>query len=95
MCTKVTELWDKHLFKSGDKRKDDYEAGEQEERPKEDDQAIIDMIDRAQNQSTPVTVDPEHPPDIDDIQFSHVSRMVMPKKGKWIRINPVEETKGD
>ena len=95
VCPKVIELWDRHLFKSGHKRKEDDEASEQEERSKEDDQAIIDMIDRAQNQSTTVTVDPEHPPDIDDIQFSHVSRMVMPKKGKWIRINPVEETKGD
>jgi hypothetical protein len=48
------------------------------------------MINRAQNESTPMDLDPEHPPDIDDIQFAHVIRMVIPKKGKWIRVRPPE-----
>jgi hypothetical protein len=32
------------------------------------------MINRAQSESTPLDLDPENLPDIDDIQFAHVSR---------------------
>jgi hypothetical protein len=88
VCPKVTELWNKHLFKSRHEEEENEEEGEHEEAPPKDDQALIEMIDRAQNESTPVAVDPENPPDIDDIQFSNVSRMVIPKKGKWIRVVP-------
>ena len=60
-----------------------------------DDKALIDMINRAQYESTPLDLDPEHLPDIDDIEFAHVSRLVIPKKGKWIRINPTKATTAD
>lgn len=56
--------------------------------PPKDDKALIDMINRAQSESTPLHLDPENLPDIDDIQFAHVSRLVVPKKGKWIRYRP-------
>jgi len=94
ICPKVRELWDMHLARSRDEVEEAGDESELEEEvehkeaPPKDDKALIDMINRAQNESTPIDLDPEHPPDIDDIQFAHVSRMVIPKKGKWIRVVP-------
>ena len=61
---------------------------EPEQTPPKDDKALIDMINRAQSESVPLDLDPGNFPDIDDIQFAHVSRLVVPKKGKWIRVRP-------
>jgi hypothetical protein len=94
ICPKVKDLWDKHLTTP---RVDEEEAegdeevevdDEPEQAPPKDDKALIDMINRAQSESTPLDLDPENLPDIDDIQFAHVSRLVVPKKGKWIRVRP-------
>ena len=63
---------------------------EPEQAPPKDDEALIEMINRAQSESTPLDLDPENLPDIDDIQFAHVSRLVVPKKGKWIRVRSPE-----
>ena len=86
----VTQLWDKHLLPTWREKKD-----QQKERTPEDDKSVIEMIDRAQKESTLVAVDLDHPPDIDDFEFAHVSRLVIPKKGKWIRINPTDATTAD
>ena len=94
ICPKVKELWDKHLTRPRDDEEEaegDEEVevdGEPEQAPPKDDKALIDMINRAQSESTPLDLDPENLPDIDDIQFAHVSRLVVPKKGKWIRVRP-------
>ena len=96
ICPKVKELWDKHLARprddeenAGDEEEVEVE-GEHEKAPPKDDKALIDMINRAQTESTPLDLDPENLPNIDDIQFAHVTRLVVPKKGKWVRINPTE-----
>lgn len=94
ICPKVKELWDKHLTRPRDDEEEaegDEEVEvdcEPEQAPPKDDKALIDMINRAQSESTPLDLDPENLPDIDDIQFAHVSRLVVPKKGKWIRVRP-------
>lgn len=72
------QLWDKHLASSWHENEAEHEKA-----PSEDDKAVIDMINRAQKESTPVH--PAQPPDIDDLHFSHVSRLIIPKKGKWVR----------
>jgi len=93
ICPKVKELWDKHLTK----QRDDEEKAEGDEeleldsepgQATKDGKALIDMINRAQSESTPLDLDPESLPDIDEIQFAHVSRLVVPKEGKWIRDRP-------
>ena len=86
----VTQLWDEHLLPIWREKKD-----QGKEKAPEDDAAAIEMIDRAQKESTPVDVNLDHPPDINDFEFAHVSRLVFPKKGKWIRINPTEATTAD
>jgi hypothetical protein len=86
----VTQLWDKHLFPNWREKKD-----QSKEKTREGDAAVIEMIDRAQKESTPIDVDLDHPPDIDDFEFARVSRLVMPKKGKWVGINPTEATTAD
>lgn len=94
ICPKVKALWDKHLTRPRDDEEEadgDEEAeadGEHEHAPPKDDKALIDMINRAESESTPLDLDPENLPDIDDIQFAHVSRLIIPQKGKWIRVRP-------
>jgi hypothetical protein len=86
VCPVVMQLWDKHLASSWHKKEAEHEKA-----PSDDDKAEIDMINRAQNESTPIH--PEQPPGIDDIHFSHVSRLIIPKKGKCVRVAPPETTK--
>jgi hypothetical protein len=95
-CGRVLIEERKHLSRPRDNEEaaeGDEEAEvdcEPEQAPPKDDKALIDMINRAQFESTLLDLDPENLPDIDDIQFAHVSRLVAPKKGKWIRVQPPE-----
>lgn len=81
VCPLVTRLWDMHLNPGWH----DHSA-EHEDRSPEEDQATIDMIDRAEKES--LHIDPAAPPHPDDIAFTHISRRIIPRKGKWIRVRP-------
>jgi hypothetical protein len=61
----VTGLWDEHLLPTWRERKDQSKK----DKTPEDDAAVIEMIDRAQKESTPVEVDLDHPPEIDDFEL--------------------------
>lgn len=80
VCPFLMQLWDKHLPSWREKR------AEHEDRPPEDEKALVDMINRAQNESMPV----DRPQDqsADDIDYVHISRRIYPKKGKWLRVPP-------
>ena len=79
-CPLIVQLWDKHLPLW---RK---QKAEHKPLPPDMQKAMLDMINRAQEESKPIN--PASHPSIEDISYVHMSRQVHPRKGKWLRVPP-------
>lgn len=76
----VTRLWDRHV---PDWRK---ESAERKELSPEAQKALIELVNLISKEAQPVEL--SEPPKISDLQYIHVSRQILPKKGKWMRVPP-------
>jgi hypothetical protein len=79
-CPLIVQLWDKHL-PTWRKQKAEHKP-----LPPDMQKALMEMINRAQEESTPIN--PKQHPSIEDISYVHISRKVYPRKGKWLRVPP-------
>jgi hypothetical protein len=82
-CPLLIQLWDKHLPKW---RK---QKAEHKETSPELQKALVDMINKAQQESKPIN--PAQHPNIEDLDYVHISRQIYPRKGKWLRVPPEEQ----
>lgn len=79
-CPVVTLLWDKHLPEWRKKK------AEHKPLPPDKQKVLMDMIKRAERESKPVN--PERSVNMDEVGYVHVSRKILRKKGKWLRVPP-------
>jgi hypothetical protein len=76
----VTQLWDRY-FPNWRKKKD-----EKENLSPEAQKALLEMINRISEEAKPVQL--SAPPRIEDMDYVTISRQILPKKGKWLRVPP-------
>ena len=84
VCPLLIRLWDQYLPQW---RK---HKAEEKDLPPDVEKALIDMINKADKESKPSNL--VHRPSIEDLDYVHVTRQVYPKKGKWLRVKPVNES---
>ena len=83
-CPLLIQLWDKYLPQWRQSK------AEEKELPPDMEKALVDLINKTEKESKPFN--PVHPPSIEDLDYVHVTRQVYPKKGKWLRVKPVNES---
>jgi hypothetical protein len=78
----VTRLWDKHQPQWRKDRDERIELAPHLQK------ALLDLVKKVSKESQPPKAGSTPPRSIEDVQYVHVERQVMRKKGKWTRIPP-------
>lgn len=76
----VTRLWDKHVPNWREARTKEKKLSPEAKK------ALVELVNRISKEAQPV--DLAQPPSIKDLQYVHMSRRILPKKGKWTRVPP-------
>jgi hypothetical protein len=76
----VTRLWNKHL-PGWQKRREEHEK-----LSPEDAKAVVELINRISEEGRPV--EQAQGASIEDMNYAHVERRILRKKGKWVRVPP-------
>ncbi len=76
----VTRLWDKHL-PGWQKRRAEHQKLSPEAQ-----KTLVDMINRIPEEGRPLSSEPDLK--IEDMQYVHITRTMLRKKGKWVRVPP-------
>lgn len=76
----VTQLWNKHL-PGWQKRREEHEK-----LGPEDAKAVVELINRISEEGRPVSE--AQAASIEDMNYAHVERQILRKKGKWVRVPP-------
>lgn len=77
----VTRLWDRY-------RPEWREEAKREELTPDLQQALLELMKKVKDQSKPLSEGAPQPRGIEDIQYIHVERPILRKKGKWTRVPP-------
>lgn len=76
----VTQLWDRHL-PGWRKRRDEHEKLSPEAQ-----KALVELINKIPKEGQPLN--PASKLSMQDMQYVHVTRTILRKKGKWVRVPP-------